>query len=117
MGYANPNDPRRKDSLKRASKNYSLHHPDKWLRVKYGMTGADWANMFLHQDGKCAICGKWLDLGAKRVISNSITVDHKHGGSVRALLCRDCNVGLGHFHEDTNTLRSAANYLEKYGEH
>lgn len=83
------------------------------LRLRYGMTTTDWANMFLHQGGKCAICKAWFDLGAKPNSPNAIHVDHQHGKNVRGLLCHNCNVGLGLLRDDVGVLISAKEYLEK----
>ncbi|MFE4333113.1 endonuclease domain-containing protein [Streptomyces sp. NPDC056831] len=33
-------------------------------------------------------------------------------GLVRGLLCHQCNLGLGHFGDETDRIRSAARYLE-----
>jgi len=40
--------------------------------------------------------------------------DHEHGGNFRDIICQDCNVGLGRFSDDPETLRNAANYIESY---
>ena len=43
-------------------------------------------------------------------------VDHIHGTNiVRGLLCRKCNLALGLFGEELNTLRKAIEYLEFKG--
>jgi Recombination endonuclease VII len=57
------------------------------------------------QDYKCAICGE-----EKRLV-----VDHDHAtGDIRALLCDDCNKGLGSFKDNPDNLLKAAYYLEKH---
>jgi hypothetical protein len=62
--------------------------------------------MFKSQSGLCGICSNPL---------NSISeshVDHDHStGSVRGLLCRECNTGLGKFKDDTSLLFKAIAYL------
>ena len=53
--------------------------------------------------GCCEICG-----GIQR-----LSVDHSHTtGTVRGVLCHRCNVGLGMFKDNIESLRSAINYLE-----
>lgn len=42
-------------------------------------------------------------------------VDHCHtSGIVRGILCWHCNVGIGHFRDDINTLYRAIKYIEKH---
>jgi hypothetical protein len=42
-------------------------------------------------------------------------VDHCHDtGAVRALLCIQCNAGLGHFDHNPARLRAAASYVERF---
>lgn len=44
-----------------------------------------------------------------------LSVDHCHKTGVnRGLLCSSCNIGLGYFKDSPETLRSAADYLDKY---
>ena len=41
--------------------------------------------------------------------------DHCHAtGVIRGFLCRACNVGLGHFKDDPELMRRAAEYIERY---
>jgi len=52
---------------------------------------------------ECVICG----------IETNVVVDHDHAtGDVRGGLCQGCNLGLGHFKDNPETLRLAALYLE-----
>jgi hypothetical protein len=84
----------------------------RWLRTLYGMTPEDVEGMLIRQGFSCAICGTIFD---PDVSERTYCVDHSHStGQVRALLCRICNLGLGHFKEDVERLRSAAAYLEYY---
>ena len=56
----------------------------------------------------CQICNKEVE-GTKRHI------DHCHStGTVRGILCRKCNLGLGHFRDNENHLKSAIEYLNKF---
>lgn len=95
---------------------YKERHPDKHkantrksnLR-KYGLTLESFDEMLAEQVGKCAVCGREL------VPGRGLHVDHNHStGSVRALLCNGCNVGIGAFGESPEALRAAADYLERF---
>jgi hypothetical protein len=67
----------------------------------------DYAEMFEAQSGLCEICGEPSD----RVLC----VDHDHmSGSVRGLLCDNCNKGLGNFYDNVSLMASAIKYIEKY---
>lgn len=78
---------------------------------KYGITD-DWIHeTFEAQNGLCAICGEEDPF---------LVIDHDHsccpgitacGLCVRAMICRDCNFGLGHFHDDPDRLTRAVEYL------
>jgi hypothetical protein len=62
--------------------------------------------MLRQQQGRCWICGNGPADG------QSLDVDHDHGsGEVRALLCRNCNQGIGKFYENPELLMTAAAYL------
>lgn len=79
------------------------------LRNKYGITLQDWGVMLGKQEGLCAICSSVLDRG------KYTHVDHDHNsGRVRAILCSGCNAGLGHFKENAESLRLAANYVQDH---
>ena len=84
------------------------------MLVKYGLTEERHAQMWADQRGLCALCEKPpkpVYVGGAAVLH----VDHDHvTGRVRALLCKDCNNGLGNFFDEPDLLRRAADYIEHF---
>jgi hypothetical protein len=75
------------------------------LKRRYGITAADADAMLAAQGGLCAVCQA----------APAAHVDHDHEtGAVRALLCFNCNGGLGQFRDDPAILRAAAAYVEHH---
>jgi len=75
---------------------------------KYGMTESQWQRIYDQQDGRCAICRKYLD-------DCTACVDHDHEtGDIRGILCTQCNSGLGMFKDNVVFLELAAKYLTNY---
>ena len=78
----------------------------------------DHEKMVKEQDNKCAIC----KLSEVRLAANGkditrLCIDHDHEtGFVRALLCHDCNSGLGKFKDCPELLLEAADYLMRHKE-
>lgn len=73
---------------------------------KYGITIAEYEDMFSQQGGVCWICQSECQRGER------LSVDHCHTtGAVRGLLCRRCNVGVGYFDDDPARFLRAAQYL------
>ena len=106
------------DESKQKHKKYAENHADeikdrsrrfyreRYLKRNYGLTPADYEKLFISQDGKCAICGKDL-LGKMETC-----IDHDHDTHiVRGLLCRKCNLGIGHLGDNAETVYSAFLYL------
>lgn len=74
------------------------------LEKRYGLTKEAFLQLYESQAGGCAICGA----------PHALCVDHCHStGVVRGLLCDSCNNGLGRFRDNPDSLRKAAEYLEK----
>lgn len=62
----------------------------KHLKNNYGMTVNEYNEMYVLQNGCCAICGTPFG-------DNRINVDHNHKtGKVRGLLCVFCNIFTGY---------------------
>lgn len=87
------------------------------LFERYGITEQMYRDLFDKQEGSCAICPEKLTLYGSKT-----HIDHDHsccssgkgcGECVRGLLCPGCNVGLGGFKDNEQSLISAATYLQK----
>lgn len=74
--------------------NYLTSRQVQEARLKFGI-----------QTG-CMICGK------KPSLKKAHAIDHCHViGTIRGILCHNCNMGLGYFKEDVEILRSAIRYM------
>ena len=84
------------------------------LKVLYGITPKQWEELFIKQNGLCAVCGNWLSPSWLRPTKQT-NVDHDHRtGKVRGLLCVRCNNGLGQFLDQGVLLIMAHKYLETH---
>jgi len=64
------------------------------LRSVYGITPADYDQMYEAQNGVCTICA-WPERAKYKGTLKRLAVDHDHRtGKVRALLCNGCNRAL-----------------------
>lgn len=83
---------------------------DHMLFKRYGITRKQYNEMSISQLHKCAIC--FIDVS---LLKRGLMVDHDHTTSkVRALLCDDCNNGLGRFKDNIKNMRKAIRYLQKH---
>ena len=81
------------------------------LKEHYGLTKDAFDAMLEDQGYSCAICGV-----EHEQLKTGLHVDHDHStGYIRALLCGNCNRGLGAFLDDPKIAEQAASYLRKYG--
>lgn len=81
--------------------------------ARYGLTPEAYEALLLTQNGGCAICGR-TDSGT--ALHEKLGVDHDHqNGATRGLLCQPCNAGLGGFKDRPEFLRTAIEYLAKWG--
>lgn len=75
------------------------------LLRRYGLVQKDYDDLLVKQGGVCAICGHPPQ-------AKYLVVDHSHSdGHVRGLLCRYCNLALGHFKDSQEILKKALDYL------
>jgi len=89
---------------------------DKHYKRTYGV-GYYWVKEQLEiQEWKCAICNT-TGFKMREDHVSGMNLDHCHKtGKARALLCHNCNRGLGLMQDDPEILRSAADYVEKHRE-
>ena len=74
-----------------------------YLLKNYGITEDDYNRFLVRQEYKCGICGREKE---------KLHVDHNHKtGKVRGLLCNKCNLAIGQFGDDIQTLQKAIFYL------
>ena len=77
---------------------------------KYGLSGEEYDEILIKQEGKCAICGRHQSELTRRLF-----IDHNHDtGKVRALLCYYCNTILSCAHDDIAILETTIKYLQLY---
>lgn len=78
------------------------------LKYEYGITMGQYNEMFLKQNGSCAIC-----LRHQRSMKKTMVVDHDHfTNRVRGLLCQRCNLFIGFLENFKEILPKAKLYLE-----
>lgn len=103
--YYYANKTARYENWKRWAANNKEHYSISKIAKKYGMTVNDYKERIKSQDSCCFICNK----------KSKLVVDHNHiTGEIRRLLCTNCNLGLGHFKDNPELLKNAANYCEGY---
>ena len=93
-----------RDCKKEVAKKY--RNPKKarelQFRKKYNITLDERNKLSKKQNGKCVICGS----------DEPLVIDHDHEtGKIRGLLCNLCNVGLGSFKDNIDSLNNAIRYL------
>jgi hypothetical protein len=106
-------------SASERSRRQLEQHPERWyammrasvLRRTYGITIEEWDAMFTEQGGLCAICHR-PETATLHGVVKRLAVDHDHiTGTVRGLLCQNCNRAIGLLGHDPARLRQAAEYL------
>lgn len=84
------------------ARNYTKY--GSYLYKRLGITSGQVYAMAEDQEWRCKICG---------VVPNTLLhVDHCHKTmKIRGLLCKRCNMGLGYFKDNPESLIAAAGYL------
>ena len=100
-----------RDRLNKTANARNAANPDKVAarnrKKNYGIDQDQFDAMLTAQRAACAICSTTEPKGR-----GAFHVDHCHStGTVRGLLCHNCNVGLGHFRDDTALLMRATEYI------
>lgn len=103
-----------KDKAAAKTKRYRHKYPEKTravaLKRYFDMTLEELRQIEKEQNTSCMICKIHQD-----DLGETLCVDHNHKTkNVRGILCRRCNLALGHYNDDINLLESAIKYLKKY---
>jgi hypothetical protein len=84
---------------------------------KYGLTRDQYEAMGAEQNYACYLCGRQTGAISRGRGSwdSGLTLDHDHvTGTLRRLLCSNCNMAVGHAQDDPALLRRMADYVESY---
>jgi hypothetical protein len=89
---------------------------DYMLRLKYGVTVDHYEQLMREQNGKCAVCsGDERGIDHRTGKPRALAVDHCHAtGTIRGLLCSDCNRCIGMAKEDVRILSRMISYLARH---
>ena len=80
------------------------------IKRDYKLTINDVKAMEIAQDGRCAICK-----GPPTGQYGKLVIDHDHNsGTVRSLLCSNCNTGIGLLGDNIERLQAAAHYIQSH---
>lgn len=105
---------REKRGSEKAREYYNTTKRTVWrnsqLKRDYNITLEQYDLMLEKQNYSCLICNSHVDTQKKE-----LSVDHCHKtGTIRGLLCKSCNTGLGNFKDDVNIMKKAIEYLERH---
>jgi hypothetical protein len=109
--YKEKHPERVKDSLKKWRDSNVDKRREYKLQTRRGISIADYDVLFAKQGGLCAIC-----FTSDPSPQDHFCVDHCHEtGAIRGLLCRNCNLTLGHARDNEQFLFNAITYLMEKG--
>ena len=104
-----------KDRYQNKKYDYSEINRENYLKRTYNITIKEYDKMFDEQNGVCAVCQQPEKRIATRKLNKddettlSLAVHHCHKtNKLLALVCNDCNRGMGLLKDDPELLRRAA---------
>jgi len=81
---------------------------------RQGLSAEDYQALLKKQQGRCAVCGIRDGHRSCRGRHCRLALDHDHRtGTIRGLLCNNCNRGLGRFKDSVKLLEAAVRYLKR----
>jgi hypothetical protein len=94
-----------------AKENKKIYNRQRSRKSYSGFTQEEYEAKLKEQNYRCAICNSETHNGI------NWCADHCHStGTKRGVLCYKCNVGLGYFKDNVESLENAIMYLNKYRE-
>ena len=113
---------KKKDILLQEFKDKRIANPEKarqqdwkyYLKKKFKITPEEVDLMWVAQDGYCANSGCETKLEKGK---SGACIDHDHKtGFIRGILCRTCNLALGHAKDDIDVLYGLISYLKEHND-
>jgi hypothetical protein len=110
-----------RDEFNRRQREWNAANPSRRAQYKrkahlksmYGLTEDELLDLLRKQGGRCGICQRSISYGGRN--KGVAVVDHEHAtGSVRGILCSECNFLLGKCNEDITILQQAIAYLRTH---
>jgi hypothetical protein len=111
---------RKKGTLLQTFKDKRIANPEKakqqdwkyYLKKRFKLTLEEVDAMWKVQDGECANYGCQTKLQKGK---SGACIDHDHNtGKIRGILCRTCNLALGHAKDSVIVLSGLVTYLEEH---
>lgn len=108
-----------REKKSQTNKLWAKNNPDRVLNSrmkKFNLTAEEYKNRLAAQDNRCAICRTDKPKSRGRFV-----VDHDHAEElqgrivVRGILCNRCNLALGYFEDNIDTMNKAIDYLNNGG--
>lgn len=108
--------PDNRPGINATTNKWRASNPDKVMEYnrkqrlrRLGVEEFDFDGLFASQGHACAICRT-----TEKPKSKGWHIDHCHStGRIRGILCQHCNLGLGRFRDNLDTLKAAEAYLLK----
>ncbi len=85
------------------------------LKKSFGISLDTYRMLYENQNGLCYLCEKPERIKDQNGATRRLAMDHDHQtGTLRRLLCWQCNTGIGKLYDSPDLLRKAAEYIERY---
>lgn len=98
--------------VREKARDYYRNNPEKYRAynlARYGITPAEYDRLLASQGGVCACCGAAANRDGKRLF-----VDHDHEtGTIRGIICINCNRGIAAMGDDIEGVKRALEYLKR----
>jgi hypothetical protein len=101
-------------------RSYYQNNKDKWVKnwrdrtinrriAQFGINEEQYNKILEDVEGRCEICNRH-----NTELKRSLCIDHCHEtNNIRGLLCNDCNVAIGRFNDNIDSLLGAIKYLQR----
>lgn len=115
-GYMRTYRKKNPERVKKLERQWRENNPERYRSIKlkqiYGIDVKIYNEMLIAQNYECKICKTKHQAHSRE---SRLHIDHCHKSTkIRALLCTQCNKGLGHFRDNIEFLETAIAYLKHF---